>query len=55
MEPIPFPRFQEIRWRWLAYGASAAIVCATVFAFIHEIELKQDVRCEIVAPGEIKL
>lgn len=55
MEPIHLPEFRDIRWRWIAYAASAFVVLGIAFAFTHEVELKQDVRCEIVSPAEIKV
>ncbi|MCG5073629.1 HlyD family secretion protein [Paraburkholderia tagetis] len=55
MEPIYLPEFRDIRWRWIAYAASTIVVLGVAFAFTHEVELKQDVRCEIVSPAEIKV
>jgi membrane fusion protein len=55
MEPLNLPEFREISARWMAYGASAIVLAGVVFAFTCEVELKQDVRCEIVSPSEIKL
>ncbi|CAD6539052.1 Colicin V secretion protein CvaA [Paraburkholderia hiiakae] len=55
MEPTNLPGFQDIRWRWIAYCASATVLLGVAFAFTHEVELKQDVRCEVVAPNEIKV
>ncbi|WP_322029330.1 HlyD family efflux transporter periplasmic adaptor subunit [Paraburkholderia sp. J76] len=55
LEPIYLPEFQDIRWRWIAYVASIGAIVGVVFAFTHEIELKQDVRCEIVSSAEIKV
>ena len=55
MEPIYLPEFRDIRWRWIAYAASTIVVLGVAFAFMHEVELKQDVRCEIVSPAEIKI
>ncbi|WP_321816458.1 MULTISPECIES: HlyD family secretion protein [unclassified Paraburkholderia] len=55
MEPIFLPEFRDIHWRWIAYVASAVVLVGVVFAFTHEVELKQDVRCEIVSPAEIKV
>ncbi|WP_327796227.1 hypothetical protein [Paraburkholderia tropica] len=55
MESKPLPEFRDIRWRWIAYASSAFVVVALVLAFTHEVELKQDVRCEIVSPAEIKI
>ncbi|WP_322059805.1 HlyD family secretion protein [Paraburkholderia sp. J63] len=55
MEPIYLPEFRDIRWRWIAYAASTIVVLGIVFAFTHEVELKQDVRSEIVSPAEIKI
>ncbi|QGZ61392.1 HlyD family efflux transporter periplasmic adaptor subunit [Paraburkholderia acidisoli] len=55
MEPTYLPEFRDIRWRWIGYGASALVVLGTAFAFTQDIERKQDVRCEIVSPSEIKV
>ncbi|WP_322091886.1 HlyD family efflux transporter periplasmic adaptor subunit [Paraburkholderia bannensis] len=55
MEPIHLPEFRDFQWRWIAYTASAFVVFGVAFAFTHEVELKQDVRCEIVSPAEIKV
>ncbi|SAL47612.1 secretion protein HlyD family protein [Caballeronia cordobensis] len=37
------------------YTTSAIVVAAIAFGFMHEIELKQDVPCEIVSPSEVKI
>lgn len=55
MEPNHLPQFKDISWRWIAYGTSTLVVIAVAFAFIHDVELKQDVRAEIVSPSEIKI
>lgn len=55
MEPINLPQFRDVSWRWIAYATSAIVTLAIVFAFFHEVELKQDVRAEIVSPAEIKI
>jgi len=55
MEPLYLPEFRDIRGRWIAYGASAFVLAGIVFAFCRQVELKQDVRCEIVSPSEIKV
>jgi membrane fusion protein len=55
MEPINLPQFRDVSWRWIAYGTSSIVAVAVVFAFFHEVELKQDVRAEIVSPAEIKI
>ncbi|HXZ07707.1 MAG TPA: hemolysin D, partial [Paraburkholderia sp.] len=55
MQPIHLPQFRDVSWRWIAYATSALITIAVVFAFVHEVELKQDVRAEIVSPAEIKI
>jgi membrane fusion protein len=55
MEPTSLPRFQDLSLRWIAYAASSAVVFAIGFGFVHEVELKQDVRCEIVSDAEIKI
>jgi hypothetical protein len=49
------PHFKDISWRWIAYGSSAALIAAILFAFFHVVELKQDVPCEIVSLSEIKI
>jgi len=55
MEPIHLPQFRDISWRWIAYATSTLVSVAIVFAFVREVELKQDVRAEIVSPAEIKI
>ncbi|TDN68933.1 HlyD family efflux transporter periplasmic adaptor subunit [Paraburkholderia sp. BL10I2N1] len=55
MEPINLPQFHDISWRWIAYATSALVTIGIAFAFFHEVELKQDVRAEIVSPAEIKI
>jgi membrane fusion protein len=55
MEPINLPQFRDVSWRWIAYASSALVSAAIVFAFVHDVELKQDVRAEIVSPSEIKI
>ncbi|MEC5405212.1 HlyD family efflux transporter periplasmic adaptor subunit [Paraburkholderia sp. MPAMCS5] len=55
MQPTHLPQFRDVSWRWLAYAASTLIIAAVVFAFVHDVELKQDVRAEIVSPSEIKV
>ena len=55
MEPINLPQFRDVSWRWIAYATSTFVIVATVFAFVHDVELKQDVRAEIVSPSEIKI
>ncbi|WP_053569563.1 HlyD family efflux transporter periplasmic adaptor subunit [Caballeronia cordobensis] len=55
MEPVDFPEFKDVRWRWIMYTTSAIVVAAIAFGFMHEIELKQDVPCEIVSPSEVKI
>jgi membrane fusion protein len=55
MQPVDLPRFSDVSWRWLAYAASTCVSAAVVFGFCHQIELKQDVRAEIVSPSEIKI
>lgn len=55
MQPTHLPQFRDVSWRWLAYAASTLVVCAVAFAFVHQVELKQDVRAEIVSPSEIKV
>jgi membrane fusion protein len=55
MEPINLPQFRDVSWRWIAYATSTLVAVAIVFAFLREVELKQDVRAEIVSPAEIKL
>jgi membrane fusion protein len=55
MQPNPLPQFKDVPWRWIAYAASIFAVLAVTFGFVHEIELKQDVPCEIVSPSEVKI
>jgi len=55
MELLNLPEFREIRGRRIAYGASAIVLAGVVFAFCWPVELKQDVRGEIVSPSEIKI
>jgi membrane fusion protein len=55
MEPIDLPQFKDVPWRWISYATSALVIAVTAFAFFHEVELKQDVRAEIVSPSEIKI
>jgi membrane fusion protein len=55
MEPINLPQFRDVSWRWIAYASSALVSAAIVFAFVYDVELKQDVRAEIVSPSEIKI
>lgn len=55
MEPTSIPQFKDISWRWIAYTASAIVVVAIGFGFMHEVELKQDVQCEIMSPSEVKV
>ncbi len=55
MEPTPLPQFKDVRWRWIAYATLAFVIFAVAFAFIHRVELKQDVPCEIVSPSEVKI
>lgn len=55
MEYTPLPEFKDISWRYLAYAASAVLIAASVYAFVQEIELKQDVPAEIVSQSEIKI
>jgi len=49
------PTFKDIPWRWLIYASSVTLLAAIAFAFIHEVELKQDVSCEVVSSSELKL
>jgi membrane fusion protein len=55
MEPTSIPQFTDVPWRWIAYSASTIVVVAIGFGFVHEVELKQDVQCEIVSPSEVKV
>lgn len=55
MKSVELPRFQDVSWRWVSYTASAAVIVAVAFAFLHEIELKQDVQGEIVSPSDVKI
>ena len=49
------PQFRDIGWRWIAYATSFALIVAIVFAWFHEVELKQDVSCEIVSWSEVRI
>lgn len=55
MEPLDLPQFKEVSSRWIAYTASAIVVAGMIFSFVHEVELKQDVRAEIVSPSDVKV
>ncbi|NML29910.1 HlyD family secretion protein [Paraburkholderia antibiotica] len=55
MESNQLPQFKDVPWRWIAYVTSALVIIAIAFAFLHEIELKQDVQSEIVSPAEVKI
>ncbi|ACC72608.1 HlyD family efflux transporter periplasmic adaptor subunit [Paraburkholderia phymatum] len=55
MEPTSLPQFNDVPWRWIAYGASTIVAGAVAFGFVHEVELKQDVQCEIVSPSDVKV
>jgi membrane fusion protein len=55
MDPTSLPQFRDVPWRWIAYATSVLTVAAIVFAFNHEIEIKQDVPCEIVSSSEVKI
>ncbi|CAB3750407.1 HlyD family secretion protein [Paraburkholderia solisilvae] len=55
MDPTSLPQFRDVPWRWIAYASSALLMAAIVFAFNREIEIKQDVPCEIVSSSEVKI
>jgi len=55
MEPTSLPQFKDVPWRWIAYCASGIVVAAVAFGFLHQVELKQDVQCEIVSPSDVKV
>jgi membrane fusion protein len=55
MEPTSIPQYKDITWRWIAYGASTISLAAIAFGFLHEVELKQDVQCEIVSSADVKV
>jgi membrane fusion protein len=55
MDPTSLPQFRDIPWRWIAYATSLLTVAAVIFAFNHQIEIKQDVPCEIVSSSEVKI
>ncbi|CAB3756851.1 HlyD family secretion protein [Paraburkholderia humisilvae] len=55
MDPTNLPQFRDIPWRWIAYATSALLGAAIVFAFNHQIEIKQDVPCEIISSSELKI
>jgi multidrug efflux pump subunit AcrA (membrane-fusion protein) len=49
------PQFRDIGWRWIAHATSFVLIVAIVFACFHEVELKQDVSCEIVSWSEVRI
>lgn len=49
------PQFRDIGWRWIAYATSCALIAVIVFACFHEVELKQDVSCEIVSWSQVRI
>lgn len=49
------PQFRDIGWRWIAYVTSCALIAAIVFACFHEVELKQEVSCEIVSWSQVRV
>lgn len=55
MQPTSLPQFKDVPWRWIAYGASGIVIAFLAFGFLHEVELKQDVQCEIVSPSDVKV
>lgn len=55
MEPTHLPNFKDVSWRWIAYATSTVVIAATAFAFVHEIELKQDVQGEVISPSDVKI
>ena len=55
MQPTSIPQFRDVPWRWIAYTTSAIVIVAIGFGFTHQVELKQDVQCEIVSPSEVKV
>jgi membrane fusion protein len=55
METINLPQFKDISSRWIAYTASVIVIGGIIFSFVHEVELKQDVRAEIVSPSDVKV
>ncbi|RDK04348.1 HlyD family efflux transporter periplasmic adaptor subunit [Paraburkholderia lacunae] len=55
MKPINLPQFRDVSSRWIAYTTSAIVIAAVIFSFVHEVELKQDVRTEIVSPSDVKV
>jgi membrane fusion protein len=55
MEPTSLPQFRDVPWRWIAYATSTLLIAAVVFAFNYQIEIKQDVPCEIVSSSEVKI
>ncbi|MGV2293396.1 HlyD family efflux transporter periplasmic adaptor subunit [Trinickia sp. YCB016] len=55
MEVTHLPQFRDVPWRWIAYAASVVVIAAIVFAFLGQVELKQDVPCEIVSSSEVKI
>ena len=55
MQATSLPEFKDVPWRWIAYATSTLLVGATAFAFMHQVELKQDVPSEVVSPAEVKI
>ncbi|MEM5437736.1 HlyD family secretion protein [Paraburkholderia diazotrophica] len=55
MEPTSIPQFKDVPCRSIAYAASTIVIVAIAFGFLHEVELKQDVQCEIVSPSDVKV
>jgi membrane fusion protein len=55
MNPTSLPQFRDVPWRWITYVTSALLIVAAVFAFNYQIEIKQDVPCEIMSSSEVKV
>ncbi|HEY1139609.1 MAG TPA: hypothetical protein VGE88_05325, partial [Lysobacter sp.] len=55
MNEQPFPKFHQVRSLHIAMALSALALIALVAAFNVEIEMKQDVRGEIVSDGQIRI
>lgn len=55
MEIRHLPQFRDIGWRWISYGASAALLLGLTLMFCIDIELKRDVACEVVSSSSLRL
>ena len=55
LQLMSLPQFKDIGWRWIAYATSFALMVAIVFACFHQVELKQDVSCDIVSWSQVRI